>query len=238
MLIGITDPMRDDQTRQNYVEWIRRFLPNPEVVILSPANEKNGSLRRCDGLVLTGGNDVHPKFYHHPEALGLVQNVSEERDWFEFGLIHEALERRIPMLGVCRGSQIFNVAMGGTLVPDVEKAGHESHSRLADGGDRTHPVDIEPGSMLHDIVGEYDGMVNSSHHQSVGEPGRNLWVTGRSPDGVAEAIEWIEPAGRSSIVMVQWHPERMKDFSSPFCSRLVDEFARAIRDHKNVEENS
>jgi putative glutamine amidotransferase len=193
-------------------------------------------IARCDGLVIAGGGDVHPKFYGKQEAVDIAKDVRIGRDLFEFDVIREAMERNIPTLGICRGAQVFNVAMGGTLIPDIESAGHPSH-RKGDAIERLHHVRVAARSRLAGIVGVESGEVNTYHHQAVEKPGNGLRVAATSDDGIPEALEWEDPAGRPFVLLVQWHPERMGDTESPFARNIIECFAAEVRAAKIKEDS-
>jgi putative glutamine amidotransferase len=231
MIIGVTDPMRDEATYQMYADFGRRSVPGADIQMLSCVTGTFSEIERCDALLLTGGGDVHPKFYSRDEDAALAREVKIGRDLFEFDIIREAMERGMPVLGICRGAQVFNVAMGGTLVADLEAAGFPSHRRSG-APERTHGVKVTNGSLLAGITGVKEGTVNSSHHQAVDAVGRGLRVAARSEDGVIEALEWDEPAGKPFVLLVQWHPERMNDAAGPFSRNLMERLAaeaRAVR---------
>jgi putative glutamine amidotransferase len=223
--VAVTDPERDPFAFERYAGWLRRWIPEANVRHLS--YKSDDSLDGCRGLLLTGGGDVHPKYYGRLDALDLMRDVDEQRDEYEFRLIDEAMKFRIPVLGVCRGAQVFTVARGGTLVPDIECSGHPSHAKVGK-TDRVHGVKIEPGSLLAGVATTEIGTVNSSHHQAVEAPGGDLRVSARSDDGVVEALEWREPANRPFLLLVQWHPERMAEVDSPFAKNIILRFAREI----------
>ena len=157
-------------------------------------------LEVVDGLILTGGGDIDPACYGavpHPEVYGLHPG----RDAWELAL---ARTTTVPVLGICRGVQVINVANGGTLVqhlPDVTDVSHRERER---GGELVHGVDVVPGSRLHAIAGSLQLGANTLHHQAVGSVGEGLVVTGRAPDGTVEAIEGT---GEQPVLGVQWHPE-------------------------------
>lgn len=224
MIIGITDPMCDEATYARYDAFIRRWIPDAQTQILSCVTGTFAEITRCEAVVLSGGGDVHPKFYSRDEDAGLAKDVRVLRDLFEFDIIHEALERNLPMMGICRGAQVFNVAMGGTLIVDIERAGFASH-READGPDRLHGVVVEADSILHGIVGRAKGMINTSHHQAVDKVGTGLRVAARAEDGIIEGLEWADPSGKPYVMLVQWHPERMEEASSSFARSLVERLA-------------
>jgi putative glutamine amidotransferase len=171
-----------------------------------------------DGLILAGGADVDPASYGarpHPETAG----AREDRDRFEIALGTRALERDLPLLGICRGMQMLNVIEGGTLdqhLPD--RVGHENH-RHTPGQFSDHEVRLEPGSLAARAVGAERSAVRSHHHQGVDELGENLVVSGRSADD--DLIEAIERPDRRFAVGVLWHPEQ--DEQSRVIAALVEE---------------
>jgi len=159
-----------------------------------------------DGLLLSGGSDVDPRIYGSvpgPRS-GILDPL---RDAFEFSLVKSAIAASIPILGICRGSQVLNVSQGGSLVEHLEVGTGESHNFFGYApSHRSHAITIEQGTILHDILGP-EAVVNSYHHQSVEVPGEGLVVAARTSDGVVEAIEDADRL----IVGVQWHPEWLDD---------------------------
>lgn len=176
-----------------------------QAVILAPddfvAQAPDEALDLIDGLVLAGGADIDPSAYGaqpHPESQGL----RPERDRFELALAHRALERDLPVLGVCRGMELLNVALGGTLDQHIDHLDIHRHTPGAFGD---HEVRLEPGSLAARAVGDERTEVKSHHHQGIAELGEGLVVTGWSePDELPEAIELPE---RGFALGVLWHPE-------------------------------
>jgi len=228
MIIGITDPMDSPETYARYEALIKRWIPNVETQILSCVTGDFSEMARCDGVVLAGGGDVHPKFYSREEDAALAKDIRVPRDLFEFDIVREALERSVPIMGICRGAQVFNVAMGGSLILDIERAGYSNH-RGGKGADLTHGVTVEEGSILREIVGCARGTINTLHHQAVDKIGKGLRACARAEDGIIEALEWADPAGKSYVMLVQWHPERFEDPASPFARNLVERLAREVK---------
>lgn len=228
MIIGLTAPMKEGPTLGQYTDWLKGDGPDIDIRVLSHTQGNAGELSGCDALVLSGGNDVHPRLYDRMDAWDKMRDVDERRDLFEIDLINSALSARLPILGICRGAQIFNVAMGGTLVPDLQSAGFQDHRRSKE-GENLHGITIVPGSGLRTIAGRESAEVNTSHHQAIDRPGKGLSITARSTDGVAEAAEWEQPDGRPFLLLVQWHPERMTDARSPVAGNIRQQLITQIR---------
>lgn len=177
-------------------------------VLLPMSADPVDAVARLDGLVLTGGEDVEPRRYgadFGPYATG----SDPIRDEFEFALVGEAVGNGTPVLAICRGLQVLNVACGGTLVDHLEPAGGLDHAATeAHRSERRHRIRVEPHSMIGGILtDELDATghtdVNSFHHQAVATPGSGLRVVARADDGTVEAVE---DASRG-LLGVQWHPE-------------------------------
>lgn len=199
-------------------------------MVLPPVSPSMAAASLVDvaGLVLTGGEDIDPARFgqeKHP-ANG---EPHAARDGYELALAHAAAERRIPTLAICRGAQIMNVALGGTLVQDIpsQHASSIDHAPQGKRGQRTHDVNIETDSRLARIVGTTSISTNSSHHQSIDQVGRGLRVVASSPDGIVEAIEPSDPAWW--MVAVQWHPEELTATPEDWDRRLFAAFADAVR---------
>lgn len=171
----------------------------------------NALLENLDGLLLTGGGDVDPSRYGekaHPATTG----ISAPRDTLEVTVTRWALAERKPIFAVCRGMQVLNVTLGGTLVQHIPDQYGESiaHSQVDAGYRRdevTHAIDIRGGTLLANLAGVGGLGVNSMHHQSIHRPGDHLVITARSSDGVVEAVEG--PGLGPFVLGVQWHPEEL-----------------------------
>jgi putative glutamine amidotransferase len=178
-----------------------------------------------DGLILTGGADLDPDAYGaepHPETKGTVP----ERDAFEIALARGAMERDLPLLGVCRGMQVMNVARGGTLIQHLpDDVGHEDHRRVMGSFDHAdHDVRLADGSLARRVAGEAIHSTKSHHHQGVDRIGDGLEVTGWAT--IDDLPETIEDPACAFALGVQWHPEA--DDGSRMIAALVEE-ARAVR---------
>ena len=197
--------------------------------VLIPILEDDERLRaiyeRLDGIVFPGGADVAPHEYGE-QPIDNLNVIEPERDRVELRLARWAFDDDLPTLGICRGQQLLNVALGGTLYQDLSQQGATTveHSD-ADGRPRTkliHRVRIDPDSRLAQLVDETSVEVNSLHHQAVKNVASALRVTGTADDGVIEAVESPE---RRFLIAVQWHPEEIDDV--PWVQRLFSGFVNA-----------
>jgi putative glutamine amidotransferase len=213
---------------RSYADAVNRAGAMALLLAPDPAltEEPDEALDRIDGLMLAGGADIDPRSYGavpHPKTIGVVP----ERDAFELALVRRALERDLPVLGICRGMQVMNIACGGTLHQDLpELLGHEEHRRVLgsfDGAD--HDVRLEPGSLAARAAGEELHATKSHHHQGVDRVGEGLVVTGWAVlDDLPEALEL---PGNAFALGVQWHPEA--DETSRLIAALVDHAAARVR---------
>lgn len=210
-VIGVTRCSRLD----DYIASVEQSGGQPRVLEVSDSPRL--LIQQIDGLLLTGGGDVDPVLYRE-ERHPTVEDAEPGRDEFEIDLARRAMEANLPLLAICRGSQVLNVAAGGTLVQDIpdyfrlKAEATEStleHSVQEPKNEIAHDVAVAPGTKLHSALGNavssaHTCRVNSRHHQSVGKLGESLTASATAPDGVVEAIEAPD---RDFCIGVQWHPE-------------------------------
>jgi putative glutamine amidotransferase len=198
-------------------------------------------VRRADGVLLTGGEDVNPKLYSKrlPRSLRRTVTVTPDdgtRDLQEFMLVDEVFRQRKPLLAICRGHQVLNVALGGTLVVDIRRQirGAMNHQRQDKRSRVVHDVHLTDDALLAKITGERTLGVNSTHHQAVGRPAEMLQVTGRSRDEIAESMQLKPEAARllPFLLSVQFHPERLAD-RHPEHRAIFAAFAQACVSNRN-----
>ena len=221
---------------ENYKYAVKKH--GGEVIILYIGDEVD--MTKLDGLLLPGGGDIAPERYHEPRH-PKTKYVNEERDEFEISLFNEAIDKDIPVFGICRGIQVMNVAMGRSLYQDIE----DLYPRPAckhDGKPDDDWHEIESSSKLMDIVNESTDKVNSAHHQAIKEIGKSLVntahnqaiddigeglvVTAQSEDRIIEAVEY---PSQQWCIGVQYHPERMwVDKNLPLCQREFLEHAKRL----------
>jgi putative glutamine amidotransferase len=211
-----------------YTQALRGAGLLPLVLPVLDPEDADAALDGVAGLVLTGGEDVDPARYGstpHP-ALG---DIHAGRDAFEIALVHAARARSLPTLAICRGVQILNVALGGTLVQDI---GTEWSNPIVHDGEwartaRVHEVEVTPGSRLARALGTERPVVNSMHHQSVGIVAPSLATVAKAPDGIVEGVEW--PTDDWWMVGVQWHPEELWNSTEPWDRNLFAAFTEVVR---------
>jgi putative glutamine amidotransferase len=179
------------------------------------------AVEQCDGVLLTGGDDIDPKYYAPKLSDELAKKVGPlepERDVWEKDLITEALQQKKPLFGICRGHQMLNVALGGTLVVDIPTQLPDAlnHRRMDRKTEPVHAISVEPDSLLARLTGQQTLGVNSTHHQAVGEVAPGLRSVAQSPDGVIEALEWTDATKTPFLLSVQFHPERLIDSNVVF----------------------
>lgn len=161
-----------------------------------------------DGLIISGGNDVSPFLYHERIAKECGA-LDPARDTYEITALHYALAKKMPVLGICRGIQIFNAALGGSNYQDLMTNGFEQHTLLAmPRNEPSHSVSVVPGSLLAEVLGDEKLWVNSFHHQAVRDLAAPLQAMARSEDGVIEAVYLPD---QPFAMAIQWHPEMMFD---------------------------
>lgn len=194
---------------QRYVDAVAAAGAVP--LILPPTGSTLAMRRllgRLDGLILSGGNfDIHPSFYGE-KPMAKLGAIKAERSAFELELTAAALQRDLPLLGICGGAQAINVVLGGSLYQDIgaQVANAQEHQQSHKKINRGHRIAIRAGSLLGKILGQSHTEVNTSHHQAVKALGRGLTVNASASDGI---VEGIESGTHSFVIGVQWHPERM-----------------------------
>jgi putative glutamine amidotransferase len=188
----------------DYVRAVERSGGAP--LLVPPGADVDTTLAVVDGLIFTGGSDLDPELYDeaaHPETNGIVR----ERDDFELELMRAALERDVPMLAICRGSQVLNVALGGGIEQHVpDRVGNDVHKETP-GVFAEHNVDVVSGTRLGALLGDRHD-VKSHHHQGFGVLGEGLRESAQAPDGTIEALE--DPTRRFTLGVL-WHPEAGDD---------------------------
>jgi putative glutamine amidotransferase len=211
-IIGISGTHATGGATQVNSTYIESVLRAGGVPVVLPINDNPDVLKKMvasiDALIMTGGEDIDPLKYFNEEAIPGQGEIDPERDAFDVALIKLAIERGIPLLGICRGHQLINVACGGTLYQDLPSQLRSSnllkHRQQAPSWYGTHKVELEPNSILAKILGTTTIVPNTFHHQAVKDVAPGFIVTGRTSDGV---VETMEMKGNPRVFSVQFHPE-------------------------------
>ena len=215
----------------NYINWLKRA--DSAVVIVNlypmPVDSAMEVLRSCSGLLLSGGEDVYPGIYGMEGDTGRCTEIDRHRDSLEIAVIARAFDLGLPVMGICRGSQILNVYLGGTLYIDVpQDHGTGVTHQCADYLNCFHAVHTADSSLLKGISGADSATVTTNHHQAVRVLARGLRANAYSADTLTEGIEWAEPENRPFLLGVQWHPERM-EVTNPLSGPLAKAFIKACK---------
>lgn len=206
--------------------------------VLIPSTLDTETLRaifdRLDGLLIPGGGDINPDRYHAPKGEKLL-DVDDLRDKMELAMARWAVAEDRPVMGICRGIQVMNVALGGTLVQDIPTQlqtplRHDIHSHEEPRSTILHEVSLTEGSRLASILGEKQIAVNSLHHQALADLAPQLRVAALAPDGI---VEGVEVPDRTFAVAVQWHPEDLIDHDQRM-QRLFDALVQSARERMRV----
>ena len=228
---------KSDKSTTKYSDWLLRHDDEIVYYNLYPLGIDSAMklLKTCNGLLLTGGEDVFPGTYGKIDDTARCGEFDRYRDSLEFTLIDLALENKIPVFGVCRGEQILNLSMGGTLYIDLptdfDTTVAHRHNLMSKAD---HLVRIVPNTTLSDICeNTKQGDVVSNHHQGIEILGTGLFVSAYSADNMAEAIEWADKTDHGFLMAVQWHPEAM-DTLHPLSAPLAKKFLLEAANFKPV----
>lgn len=213
---------RSNSKFNNYTGWLtREGLPYK---ILDWEKNNFEEIEECSSLILTGGADIFPEFYNDWEDGKNREEYIPERDGFEFRLLDHALANNYPILGICRGLQLINCRLNGSLLSDIETIRSTNHRKISETEDRMHEVNVNEDSLLFEVTRSSKGIVNSSHHQAIDRLGEGLMISAKADDGIVEAVEWLEKDNKPFFLAIQWHPERMPDPESPFSKNIIKKF--------------
>jgi len=215
----------------NYINWLKRADSTVQYVNLYPLPVDSALkiLNSCNGLLLTGGEDVFPGIYGDAGDTARCGKINYFRDTLEINLVLRALELKMPIFGVCRGEQLLNVIFGGELFVDIPKDFNSTTLHQCDDYLTCfHTVHVEPYSLLHTLCNCDSAVVTTNHHQAVKTMAPDLKASAYGPDGLIEGIELTKREGQPFLLAVQWHPERMEE-GNPLSGALAVSFLMKCR---------
>lgn len=222
------------QSYQNYSDWLKSYGDEVEIVDIYTSEDPVKALLECDALVLTGGPDVHPGRFDKPYETDRC-SIDENRDTLEFELLRNAITTHMPILGICRGQQLINVAFDGTLIIDIPADITNPVIHQIDKGDAQHRLFVEDDSYLRNISEVDSAVVNSNHHQGIDKLAKLFKPSGFTRDGIIEAYEWRDASFKSWLLAVQWHPERLER-NHPMSEPIARDFMKAAKKFKKKME--
>jgi putative glutamine amidotransferase len=224
----VIDGLTRERLNEAYVDAVRAAGLTPLILPPLKPTELDSVLDAVAGIVLTGGEDIDPAEYgaaRHPET----QPPHRPRDKCELALTQKARARGLPTLAICRGIQVVNVALGGTLVQDIasERPSDINHDQSDERETRVHDVALDDATSLQSAIGTARISVNSSHHQAVERVAPGLRVSARAPDGIVEGAEWT--GDDWWMLAVQWHPEELVRDAKDWDRGLFKAFANRVK---------
>ncbi|WP_445505711.1 gamma-glutamyl-gamma-aminobutyrate hydrolase family protein [Niallia sp. 03091] len=239
-VIGITGAyvfhnkcMEGTYTHHDYQKTIAKNGGLPIILPFVQEELAEEMVEQCDAILLSGGEDVDPSMYKQDphQMLGATTPL---RDKVEWNIIKAAMRRNLPILAICRGVQILNVALGGTLIQDIPSVVKDSikHSQTVDRSWDTHWIKVDENSRLAAILGDTTVRVNSLHHQAIDQVGHDLQVVAQSADGIIEAVEHTNYS--NFLLGIQWHPESMAATNEQM-NQLFAEFVQSAKKRELVK---
>lgn len=230
-----------NETYEQYGKWIKTSDSSILIYDMSVAHKDSIEyiLSKCDGLILTGGEDVNPDFYGENNYLEQCGSIDYQRDSLEFRLMDYAFKHNMPTLGICRGQQIINVFLGGSLIVDIPTwHPSEINHRCGKADSCLHTILIIGNNLLSEISkGDTAIKVNSSHHQAVNICAPTIEAFAMAPDSIIESIGWKSKLKKSFLLGVQFHPE-YKNYEKTISGKIAARFIAECTDYQNLKSSN
>ncbi len=211
-----------------YINWLEHFSVDYEILDYENGKQEIKKLDECSGLILTGGTDIYPEIYCDWDTTKTRGTYEPERDGFELNLIEKVISKRMPLLAICRGSQLVNVYFRGNLIFDIEEIRGFSYREKIDGDYQNIDVTIFPNTLLHNIFVSNEIVVPVSNNQAVERVGEGLMINSKSKKGIIMGTEYSDKSDKNFYIGVQWHPERFKDYDAVPSVQLINRFKEEL----------
>ncbi len=229
---------KPDKWYGNYPQWVQKADPKVKIINMYELGVDSALqvLDHCDGLIVSGGADVYPGWYGKLADTARCGEFDRYRDTLETELIKKAIAIKMPLVGICRGEQILNVTLGGSLIIDIS-TDHDTtiKHRLVDWENCYHQIQLTQGSLLSKLSSQAEGQVNSNHHQAIDKLADDLKISSIARDGIIESVEWKNPNNKGFMIAVQWHPERLDTVNPELSLPIIREMilqAEQYHSHK------
>ena len=223
--------------KNTYSKWLHNYDSTLILINMYPLGVDSAlkTASTVDGILITGGEDVFPGYYGKAYDTVRCGTINRYRDSLEIALIHYAAEHKIPLIGICRGEQIINVALGGSLIIDIPSdVGTKVKHASKDWKLQWHDVNIVPNTLMSEISGVKRKTVSSSHHQAIDKPGKGLLISAYADDSIPEAVEWNIKTDKGFLMATQWHPEHM-DYNNPLSAAFAGKFLKEAGKHQQLQ---
>jgi putative glutamine amidotransferase len=231
MKVGIT---RCRSNFEKYLEWLSYFDIEFEILDYENGKQDQDKLDECSALILSGGTDIYPEIYCDWDTTKTRGTYEPERDGFELNLIEKAVEKKMPILAICRGSQLINVYFRGNLIFDIEEIRGFSYRKMTKDG--VYPeieINVFKNTLAYEIFGSDKISVVVSNNQAVERVGEGLMIDSKSNEGIIMGTEYSSKDGKGFLLGIQWHPERYPDFSAAPSVKLINRLKKEIENYNS-----
>ena len=219
---------------EKYLEWLDYFDVKYEVLDYENGKHELDKLNDCCGLILSGGTDIYPEIYCDWDTTKTRGTYEPERDGFELNLIEKALGKKMPILAICRGSQLINVYFRGNLIFDIEEIrGFSYRKMIKDGVYPEIEINVFKNTLAHEIFESDKISVVVSNNQAVERVGEGLMIDSKSNEGIIMGTEYSNKEGKGFLLGIQWHPERYTDYTAAPSVKLINRLKKEIENYNS-----
>ncbi|HLT24630.1 MAG TPA: gamma-glutamyl-gamma-aminobutyrate hydrolase family protein [Ignavibacteria bacterium] len=211
-----------------YVKWFDHFSMEYEVLDYENGKQEINKLNECSGLLLSGGTDIYPEIYCDWDTTKTRGTYEPERDGFELNLIEKVISKKMPLLAICRGSQLVNVYFRGNLIFDIEEIRGFSYRKKVNDDYQNIETGLFSGTLAYEIFGSNEIIVPVANNQAVERVGEGLMINSKSKHGIIMGTEYANKSDKHFYLGIQWHPERFKDYDAVPSVQLINRFKEEL----------